>query len=228
MGNDGSYSLSITFDVSVDLNTALVMVQNRVALAMPLLPTPVQNQGITIRKKTPDMLLMVNFLSGVDLTTSDGRSLKLCQEGRRQDVHPLETIIGEKRQIAKADVKSISPPFWDDVDLSNFALISVKDELLRVDGVSDINIMGERLYSIRAWLDPQKLASRNMTAIDVANAIQDQNQPAAAGMVGQTAGAAANRCNCRSTRWAADLEPTQFRRHHHLAPQPTTDAALRA
>src|SRR2546426_11921800 len=64
--NDGSYSLSVTFDVSVDLNTALVMVQNRVALAMPLLPSPVQRQGITIRKKTPDMLLMINIISPDD------------------------------------------------------------------------------------------------------------------------------------------------------------------
>src|SRR6202163_200111 len=63
MGNDGSYSLSVTFDVSVDLNTALVMVQNRVALAMPLLPSPVQKQGITIRKRTPDILCMINFIS---------------------------------------------------------------------------------------------------------------------------------------------------------------------
>src|SRR6202171_971531 len=58
-GNDGSYSLSVTFDVGTNLNTALVMVQNRVTLAMPLLPTPVQRQGITIRKKTPDILLMI-------------------------------------------------------------------------------------------------------------------------------------------------------------------------
>src|SRR3974390_1547451 len=55
MGNDGSYTLSVTFDVGTDLNTALVMVQNRVMLAMPMLPTPVQNQGITIRKRTPDI-----------------------------------------------------------------------------------------------------------------------------------------------------------------------------
>src|SRR5947209_7244862 len=54
-GNDGAYSLQVTFDVNTDLNTALVMVQNRVTLAMPLLPTPVQNQGITIRKRTPDL-----------------------------------------------------------------------------------------------------------------------------------------------------------------------------
>src|SRR3954469_9516255 len=55
MGNDGSYTLTVTFDIGTDLNTALVMVQNRVALAMPQLPTQVQNQGITIRKRTPDM-----------------------------------------------------------------------------------------------------------------------------------------------------------------------------
>src|SRR6267378_3261147 len=63
MGNDGSYSLSITFDVGVDLNTALVMVQNRVALAMPQLPTQVQLQGITIRKRTPDILNIVSLYS---------------------------------------------------------------------------------------------------------------------------------------------------------------------
>src|ERR1700742_1550508 len=63
MGNDGSYTLTVTFDIGVDLNTALVMVQNRVALAMPQLPSQVQNQGITVRKKTPDILMIVNFLS---------------------------------------------------------------------------------------------------------------------------------------------------------------------
>ncbi len=61
MGTDGSYTLTVTFDVGVDLNTALVMVQNRVALAMPQLPTAVQNQGITIRNKTPDILMIVSF-----------------------------------------------------------------------------------------------------------------------------------------------------------------------
>src|SRR6266852_6137106 len=60
---DGSYSLTVTFDVGTDLKTAVVKVQNRVALAMPQLPTEVQNQGITIRKKTPDILMIVNFFS---------------------------------------------------------------------------------------------------------------------------------------------------------------------
>src|SRR5271154_4098893 len=75
MGNDGSYSLQVTFDVSVDLNTALVMVQNRVTLAMPLLPTPVQNQGITIRKRTPDILNMVNFISDINVTKRDRKTV---------------------------------------------------------------------------------------------------------------------------------------------------------
>ena len=59
------------------------------------------------------------------------------------------------------------------------------DEILRVDGVSDANIMGEPAnYSIRAWLNPQALASRNMTAADVANAVRQQNLQVAAGMIG--------------------------------------------
>src|SRR5205807_6324838 len=62
-GNDGSYSLTCTFDVGTNLDAALVMVQNRVTLAMPLLPTAVQRQGITIRKRTPDILLIVSFTS---------------------------------------------------------------------------------------------------------------------------------------------------------------------
>jgi multidrug efflux pump len=141
MGNDGSYTLTVTFDIGTDVNSALVMVQNRVALALPQLPSQVQNQGITIRKKTPDILMIVNFFS------PDGR--------------------------------------YDDIYLSNFATIYVKDELLRVYGVSDINYMGQRDYSIRVWLDPQKLASRNMTAMDVAAAIRSENVDAPAGQVGQ-------------------------------------------
>ncbi len=141
MGNDGTYSLTVTFDIGTDVNSALVMVQNRVTLAMPQLPSQVQNQGITIRKRTPDNLMIVNLFS------PNGR--------------------------------------YDDIYLSNFATIFVKDELLRVYGVSDISYFGQRDYSIRAWLDPQKLASRSMTAMDVAAAIREQNIDAPAGQIGQ-------------------------------------------
>ena len=74
---------------------------------------------------------------------------------------------------------------YDDVYLSNYAMIYIKDELFRVSGVSDITFLGQRNYSIRAWLDPQKLASRNMTAGDVANAIRSQNLATAIGQLGQ-------------------------------------------
>src|SRR3984957_8649282 len=141
MGTDGSYTLTVTFDVGVNLNTALVMVQNRVALAMPQLPTAVQNQGITIRKKTPDILMVVSFYS------PDHR--------------------------------------YDDIFLSNYATIFVRDELLRVDGVSDIGYLGQRDYSIRAWLDPQKLASCGMSATEVVAAVRTQNVEVVGGRIGQ-------------------------------------------
>ncbi len=140
-GNDGSYTLTVTFDIGTDVNSALVMVQNRVTLALPQLPTAAQNQGITIRKRTPDMLMIVNFIS------PDGR--------------------------------------YDDKYLSNFATIYAKDELLRVDGISDLNIQGQRDYSMRIWVDPLKLAARNMTVIDIANTINNENIDAPAGRVGQ-------------------------------------------
>src|SRR5947208_3961883 len=115
MGNDGSYSLSVTFDVDVDLSTALVMVQNRVALAMPLLPTPVQNQGITIRKKTPDNLLMVNFISAVDVVTKDGKVQRGFKRGDDNETITLVDADGKKRRIAKADIESISDPIYDNL-----------------------------------------------------------------------------------------------------------------
>jgi multidrug efflux pump len=184
MGNDGSYSLSVTFDVDVDLSTALVMVQNRVTLAMPLLPTPVQNQGITIRKKTPDNLCMVSFISAVDVTTKDGRVVRGVRKGDDGDQITLLDSEGKKQFIKKDNIQSISQPIYNDIFLSNYVLINIKDEILRVDGVSDVSIMGQRDYSIRAWLNPHELASRNMTASDVATAIRQQNIQAAAGQIG--------------------------------------------
>ena len=61
----------------------------------------------------------------------------------------------------------------------------MRDELLRVYGVPDVNYMGQRDYSLRAWLDPQKLAALNLTAMDVVNAISQQNVQVAAGQIGQ-------------------------------------------
>jgi multidrug efflux pump len=139
--NDGAYNLTITFDLGTDLNTAQVLVQNRVALAMPQLPTQVQVQGVTTKKKSPSILLAVNLIS------PNGN--------------------------------------YDDLYLSNYATIQIKDELLRISGVGDISYLGQRDYSMRVWLDPQQMATRNLTTVDVVNAVQSQNVQVAAGQVGR-------------------------------------------
>jgi len=139
--NDGMYSLTITFDLGTDLNMAQVLVQNRVALATPLLPQQVQIQGVSTKKKSPSILLAINLIS------PDGRH--------------------------------------DDVYLSNYATIQIKDEILRIPGVGDLNFLGQRDYSMRAWLDPEKLAARELTTADIVRAVQNQNVQVAAGQIGQ-------------------------------------------
>src|SRR5262245_1492619 len=139
--NDGGYVLFLTFKVGTDLNIALVQVQNRVQLAMPLLPQQVQKQGVNIKKKSPDILLAVSFIS------PDGR--------------------------------------YDEVYLSNYATLQVKDELLRLYGVGDVVYLGQRDYSMRVWLDPEQLATRGLTAEEVVQAVAHQNQQVVCGCVGQ-------------------------------------------
>ena len=139
--NDGAYNLTITFQLGTDLNMAQVLVQNRVALAMPQLPQEVQIQGVSTKKKSPSILLVVNVIS------------------------PDKS--------------------YDDIYLSNFATIQIKDELLRINGVGDVNFLGQRDYSMRIWLDPNKMASRNLTTSDVVKAVKSQNIQVAAGQVGR-------------------------------------------
>ncbi|HEV3260372.1 MAG TPA: efflux RND transporter permease subunit [Gemmataceae bacterium] len=139
--NDGNYALTVTFEIGTDVNIAQVLVQNRVALAMPQLPQQVQLEGVNTKKSSPQILLAINLLS----------------PDRR----------------------------YDSVYMSNFATIQLKDELLRLEGVGDIQLLGERDYSMRLWLDPYKLATRGLTASDVISAIQNQNVQVAAGAVGQ-------------------------------------------
>src|SRR5262249_30494026 len=74
---------------------------------------------------------------------------------------------------------------YDSVYMSNFATIQLKDELLRLNGVGDILMPGQRDYSMCLWLDPYKMATRGLTATDVINAIQGQNVQVAAGTIGQ-------------------------------------------
>src|SRR5487761_749857 len=139
--NDGSYTLTTTFKPGVNLNFAQVLVQNRVNLALPLLPDVVKQAGVTTRKRNPDILQVIAIYS---------------PRGR-----------------------------YDQLYLSNFTTIRIADELRRVPGVGDVNLFGQQDYSMRLWIDPEKLAGLNMTANDVANALREQNRQVAAGHVGQ-------------------------------------------
>ncbi|HEX6832865.1 MAG TPA: efflux RND transporter permease subunit, partial [Rudaea sp.] len=76
---------------------------------------------------------------------------------------------------------------YDQNYLSNFAILHVKDELAKLDGVGDVQAFGGGNYSMRVWLDPEKVAARGLTATDIANAIREQNVQVAAGQLGSSA-----------------------------------------
>jgi multidrug efflux pump len=139
--NDGAYNLLVTFKLGMDSDMAQVLVQNRVSLALPVIPPLVQNEGINVKKMSPNTMMIVN------LTSPDGR--------------------------------------YDSIFLSNYATIYIKDELGRLPGVAGITYLGQRDYSLRAWLDPDKLAALNLSATDVVTAISQQNVQVAAGQIGQ-------------------------------------------
>jgi multidrug efflux pump len=139
--NDGAYNLTVTFRLGMDTDMAQVLVQNRVSLALPVIPLLVQNEGISVKKMSPNTLMIVNLLSPDDR--------------------------------------------YDSTFLSNYATIYIKDELGRLPGVAGITYLGQRDYSLRAWLDPAKLAALNLSATDVVTAISQQNLQVAAGQIGQ-------------------------------------------
>jgi len=139
--NSGSMALTITFKSGANLDKSQVLVQNRVALAEPRLPEEVRRQGISVKKSSPDLSLVVNLVSP------------------------------DKR--------------YDSIYLSNYALLQIKDTLARLPGVGDILVFGARDYSMRLWLNPEKIAARNLTAGEVVNAVREQNVQVAAGVVGQ-------------------------------------------
>src|SRR5262249_13640737 len=139
--NDGAYTLTVTFKMGMDSDMAQVLVQNRVSLALPVIPALVQRQGINVRKVSPSTLMIVN------LTSPDGQ--------------------------------------YDDLFLSNYATIELRDELGRLPGVGGVGYLGQRDYSMRAWLDADKLASLGLTPTDVVLAISQQNLQVAAGQIGQ-------------------------------------------
>ena len=138
---DGRFSISVTFDLGTNLDTAQVQVQNRVAIAQPRLPADVRNIGVTVAKASPDLMMVVHLYS------------------------PDQSR--------------------DTLFISNYASVNVVDVLSRIEGVGSITVFGGRDYSMRVWLDPDRLQSLALTANDVTTALQRQNVQVAAGILNQ-------------------------------------------
>jgi hydrophobe/amphiphile efflux-1 (HAE1) family protein len=139
--SDGRYVLQCTFEVGTDLDLANVDINNRVNKATPKLPPEAVAAGISIKKKSPDMLLAISIFSEGDA--------------------------------------------YDDVFLSNYTSLNLVDPIARTKGVGSTMIVGQRDYSMRLWLRPDKLTKLGLTAADVTQAIKEQNVLLPTGSVGQ-------------------------------------------
>lgn len=95
------------------------------------------------------------------------------------------TVSKESSNILMAMSVYTTDGTYDDIFLSNYADLYIVDALRRVEGVGNVVIFGERTYAVRLWLNPQRLASRNLTAQDVVDALQEQNVQVGAGQLGQ-------------------------------------------
>jgi multidrug efflux pump subunit AcrB len=135
--DDGSYRLEATFTAGTDLNMAQVLVQNRASLALPILPVEVQRLGVTVRKGSPGVLMIVCLLS------PDGR--------------------------------------FDGRYLRTYATIQLKDELARLPGVAEVNVLAEQDFAVRIWLDREKLMACNLNLTDVQQALDQQRLETTAG-----------------------------------------------
>src|SRR3546814_2792959 len=101
------------------------------------------------------------------------------------DVQRLGVTTTKSSPTLTLVVHLISPDDRYDITyLRNYAVLNIKDRLARISGVGEVQIWGSGSYSMRVWLDPQKVAQRGLTATDVVNAIREQNVQVAAGVIG--------------------------------------------
>ena len=164
--SDGTYALTITFEIGTNLDDAQVLVQNRVAIAQPSLPEEVRRQGLSVKKQSSNIIMAVTL-------TSPSKK-------------------------------------FDGLFLSNYATLRLRDELSRVDGVGEVLVRGVGAYAMRIWLDPDKLASRQLTTQDVTAALARQNVQVAAGQVGQPPSPDGQRFQMTVTTLGRLSDPDQF------------------
>ncbi len=135
------------------------------------------------------LALTLTFAIGTDIDRAESQVQNRVQRA-------LPRLPEEVRQIGVTTVKS-SPNLtmvvhlnspdgrYDDLYLRNYAVLNIKDQLARLNGMGEVQLFGSGDYAMRVWLDPQKVAARSLTAGDVVAAIREQNVQVAAGVVGQ-------------------------------------------
>ncbi|HZN00387.1 MAG TPA: multidrug efflux RND transporter permease subunit, partial [Pyrinomonadaceae bacterium] len=138
--SDGRMLLDVNFEVGTDQDTANVLTQNRVSTAAARLPAEVNQQGVTVKKQSPSILMVISLYSPKDA--------------------------------------------YDGNFLINYAGINLRDQMLRIPGIAQVDLFGGTDYGMRVWFKPDRLAKLGLTPSDVISAIKEQNLQAPAGKIG--------------------------------------------
>ncbi|MBP1778793.1 MAG: hydrophobe/amphiphile efflux family transporter, partial [candidate division NC10 bacterium] len=138
--SDGRMLLDVNFEVGTDQDMANVLTQNRVSAAQARLPQEAVQQGVTVKKQSPSILMLISVYSPKDA--------------------------------------------YDANFLINYCGINLRDQLLRIPGIAQVDLFGGTDYGMRIWFRPDKLAKLGLTPADVISAIKEQNLQAPTGKVG--------------------------------------------
>lgn len=164
--SNGQLTISATFEVGTNIDIATVNVNNRVKIAEPRLPDIVRQFGVTVQKRSNDILL------AAAISSTEGEHSALF--------------------------------------LSNYTLINVLDDLKRIPGVGDAQIFGAKDYSMRIWLNPDRMAQLGITTTDISNAISAQNKQNVAGKIGQEPAPLGQQLTYTVTAKGRLITPEQF------------------
>src|SRR6187399_1125681 len=138
--SDGRMLLDVNFEVGTNQDTANVLTQNRQASAAARLPAEVTQQGVTVKKQSPSILMVISLYSPKDA--------------------------------------------YDANFLINYCGINLRDQILRIPGIAQVDLFGGTDYGMRVWIKPDRLAKLGLTPADVISAIKEQNLQAPAGKIG--------------------------------------------
>jgi hydrophobic/amphiphilic exporter-1 (mainly G- bacteria), HAE1 family len=138
--SDGRMLLDVNFEVGTDQDTANVLTQNRTATAAARLPAEVNQQGVTVKKQSPSILMVISLYSPKDA--------------------------------------------YDANFLINYCGINLRDQILRIPGIAQVDLFGGTDYGMRVWIRPDMMGKLGLVPADVINAIKEQNIQAPAGKIG--------------------------------------------